>query len=243
MKTDLNTSPYEFTPAMVPKNHTFLGYRGCAKIDVVKNAFGKEVYKRDPSIPGSRQLGEGLYVTSDISIAVDYAKSKALDYVASKFADSPARDAFLKLRAQASSLFKSCGNDQEAYVNDQAEREFSKSKWTAFARVDAVFVPNDILSGNKGYIREVQCDPDRVRSPYNTEAYMRAKWDERIKSYISTKWLTDQKKIKKFGIRSLHKESTQLMIFPEAMSKLYLVPVPIHVEVECDVAIHPIKRR
>lgn len=104
-------------------NHKFLGYRGVSKLHFFVDQTQKIIYKTPPAaVAGSAQLGGGVYVTSDVRLALDYALDSAWNAYCSRFTS------------------KDPEGDRTVFYQEQ---------WMQWGCVHAVFVPNAKYESDK----------------------------------------------------------------------------------------------
>lgn len=114
--------------------HTFLGYRGVSKGHFLIDPNNKAIKYNPPppAIAGATQLGAGVYVTTNLRDAQDYAQDSAWNFYCNKFKSKA------KLR------------DDEA-----ARLVFEKSKtWMKWGEIHAVFMPTQKVESDRAPIAD-----------------------------------------------------------------------------------------
>lgn len=115
-----NHMPFE--PPKHP-GHVFLGYRGVSNAHFRIDENKQIRYIPPPAdVAGDVQLGRGVYVTSDLRDASDYAKDSAWN-----------------LQKRQSKRFRQ--DDPYGMIYEPMRKEFEKHRWESLGRIHAVYMP------------------------------------------------------------------------------------------------------
>lgn len=121
-------------PEPTHPGHTFLGYRGVSKRHFFIDTNNKAIKYNPPppAVAGATQLGAGVYVTTHLRDAQDYAQDSAWNYYCSKF------------------------KSKSKYQDDGEARDtFTKSKtWMQWGEIHAVFMPTAKFNSEKASIAD-----------------------------------------------------------------------------------------
>lgn len=110
--------------------HTFLGYRGVSMRHFTVGANKAIAYRTPPAdVAGAAQLDAGVYVTSILRDALDYALDSAWNLHSSKY--------------------KSVDVD-----DDNARGIFERGRWTLNGRIHAVFMPTAKYESSKAQLAD-----------------------------------------------------------------------------------------